>query len=142
MTSVIVDVGVWVLTALALLVVVLTRLRLSARSDQSGATRVPQDVVNGHSLVGILAVLVWVGYLRRVGDQLNNVVGAVSMLLWWIEVVLGLLILARWRGGSGRHATDRRGDGWTDGPWLSVLAHVGMLVGVVCFTVLFVTDIT
>jgi hypothetical protein len=142
MTPVVVDVGVWVLTGLALLVVVLTRLRLSARPDQSGVTRVPQNVVNGHSLVGLLAVLVWVGYLRRVGDQLNVVVGAVALLLWWIEVGLGLLILSRWRGGRGRHASERRGDGWTDGPWLSVLAHVGMLAGVIAFSALFVSDIS
>jgi hypothetical protein len=140
MTPVTVDVAIWVLTGLALLVVVLTRLRLSARVEQSGVARVPQDVVNGHTVVGLLAVLTWVGYLSRVGNELNLMVGALALVLWWIEVVIGLLILARWRAARGRHATDRRGDSWTDGPWLSVLAHVGMLAGACAFTALFVSD--
>ncbi len=58
----------------------LTRLRLSARAEQSGAARVPQSVVIGHTLVGLLAVLSWAGYLTRVGNRLNLVVGAVALL--------------------------------------------------------------
>ena len=51
-----------------------------------------------------------------------------------------LLILARWRSSRGKHATDRRGDNWTDGPGLSALAHIGMLLGVCAFTALLVSD--
>jgi hypothetical protein len=141
MTPVNVEVAIWILTALALLVVVLTRLRLSARAEQSGVARVPQSVVNGHTIVGLLAVLTWVGYLIRVGSELNPVVGGVSLVLWWIEAVLGLLILARWRPVRGRHATGPRGDSWGSSPWLSALAHVGMLVAACSFTALFVSDL-
>ncbi len=135
MAPVTVETAVWVLTALAALVVVLTRIRLSAQTAQSGAIPVPQKVVNSHTLVGILALVVWIGYLRMVGGPVNLIVGALGLLLWWIEVVIGLLILARWKSGRGRHATAVRGDGWTQGPWLSVLAHGGLLLGVAFFTV-------
>ena len=140
MTTVTVDVAIWVFTGLALVVVVLTRLRLSGRLDQSGVAQVPQNVINGHTVVGLLAVIAWAGYLQRFGDELNLLVGAFALVLWWIEVVLGLLILARWRSSRGKHATDRRGDNWTDGPGLSALAHIGMLLGVCAFTALLVSD--
>ncbi len=46
----------------------------------------------------------------------------------------GLLILGRWLPSRGRHAADATSDTWSEGPGLSVLAHVGMLVGVIVFT--------
>jgi quinol-cytochrome oxidoreductase complex cytochrome b subunit len=141
MTPVNVEAAVWMLTGLALLVVVLTRLRLSARTEQSGVARVPQSVVNGHTVVGLLAVLTWSGYLTRVGSELNLIVGAVALVLWWVEAVIGLLILARWRTARGRHASPRRGDHWGKNPWLSALAHLGLLGAACCFTALLVSDV-
>ena len=37
--------------------------------------------------------------------------------------------------------TPRRpwGDSWSDGPWLSLLAHLGMVVGVLVFTYAYLT---
>jgi hypothetical protein len=52
-----------------------------------------------------------------------------------VVTVAGLLILVRWLPSHGKHASDGSHDSWSDGPGLSVLAHVGMLVGVVIFTV-------
>ena len=46
----------------------------------------------------------------------------------------GLLILLRWLPSQGKHATGARDDTWSEGPGLSVLAHVGLLVGVLVFT--------
>ena len=44
--------------------------------------------------------------------------------------VAGLLILVRWLPSRGKHAAEAREDTWSEGPGLSILAHVGMLVGV------------
>jgi hypothetical protein len=63
--------------------------------------------------------------------------GPLGLLAWWVTVVAGLLILARWLPAKGRHSSGPRADTWGEGPGLSVLAHVGLLVGVVIFTVLF-----
>jgi hypothetical protein len=63
-------------------------------------------------------------------------IGWIGLLLWWITVVAGLLILARWMPAKGRHSSAPVADTWSEGPGLSVLAHVGLLVGVLIFTVL------
>ena len=44
------------------------------------------------------------------------------------------MILVRWMPAGGKHASAVIEDTWSQGPGLSVLAHVGMLVGVVVFT--------
>jgi hypothetical protein len=49
------------------------------------------------------------------------------------------MILARWLPSRGRHATGATNDGWAHGPWLSVLAHLGMLMGIGFFTWVFVS---
>ena len=36
--------------------------------------------------------------------------------------------------------TGARDDGWAHGPWLSVLAHIGMLLGIAYFTWFYLTD--
>jgi len=51
-----------------------------------------------------------------------------------VVTLAGLLILVCWLPSSGRHAVEAREDSWSEGPGLSVLAHVGMLVGVLVFT--------
>jgi hypothetical protein len=58
----------------------------------------------------------------------------VSLACWWLTAIAGLLILLRWLPSRGRHASVGGEDNWSDGPGLSVLAHVGMLVGVLVFT--------
>jgi len=61
-------------------------------------------------------------------------VGILALAAWWVVAGTGLLVLVRWLPSRGRHASAGAGDSWSDGPALSVLAHVGMLVGVVVFT--------
>ena len=128
---------VYVLTALAAVVVVLTRLRL--RRDRAGAGRaaiahVPVDV---HTVAGVLALVVWVVFLATsdaASESTSTLLGLVALALWWVVALAGLLILLRWLPVRGKHASSAVEDSWSTGPGLSVLGHVGMVVGVVVFT--------
>ncbi|QYJ03697.1 hypothetical protein KUV85_15400 [Nocardioides panacisoli] len=130
------DNAVWLLTGLAAVVVLLTRMRLSSEQSQAGSARVPLGVVNAHTAVGVVALVAWIAYLTAPGGTL----GAVALLAWWVEVVIGILILARWQSASGAHARATTGDSWGDGPALSILGHVGMLLGVCFFTWVVLAD--
>jgi hypothetical protein len=127
----------WVLTVLAAVVVVLTRVRLS-REDGAAAGRIsiPRGVLNLHTVAGVPALLLWVAFLvTGVG-----LLGTIGLLLWWVTVVAGLLVLARWVPAKGRHSSGPATDSWGDGPGLSVLAHVGLLVGAVIWTTFLALD--
>jgi hypothetical protein len=122
-----------VLTVLAAVVVVLTRVRLSKNGGEAaGRLSIPMGLLNTHTGAGLLALLTWVVFLFTS----SGVLGWVGLLLWWVTVVAGLLILARWLPAQGRHSSGPVADTWGEGPGLSILAHVGLLVGVVIFTVL------
>ena len=64
----------------------------------------------------------------------NDLVGIVALALWWVTAIAGVLILLRWLPTHGKHSSSSRDDSWSEGPGLSVLAHVGMVVGVLVFT--------
>jgi hypothetical protein len=121
-----------VLTVLAAVVVVLTRVRL-AHDEGAGRLSIPANVLNMHTYAGVPALLMWVGFL--VTDY--RLLGALSLLAWWLTVLAGGLILLRWMPAKGRHASGPAADTWGEGPGLSVLAHVGLFVGVCVFTVLY-----
>jgi hypothetical protein len=125
---------VYVLTGLAAVVVVLTRLRL-AKDTAAGRHQVGLGIVNVHTFFGVLALVGWVVYL--VGK--NDLVGVVALAFWWLTAIAGLLILLRWLPSRGKHATGVQDDTWSEGPGLSVLAHVGMFVGVLVFTWFYVS---
>ena len=125
---------VYVLTALATVVVVLTRIRL-AKDAAAGRHHVGLGIVNVHTFCGVLALVGWIVFL--VGE--NDLVGIFALAFWWLTAFAGLLILLRWLPSRGRHATGARDDSWSEGPGLSVLAHVGMLVGVLVFTWFYVS---
>jgi hypothetical protein len=130
------EVIIYVLTGLAAVVIVLTRLRLS-RSSGAGRVDVGSRLLGVHTVAGLLALACWVLYLfgsDALGEDLTAIVGIVSLGFWWLVVVAGLLILVRWLPSHGRHAAEARQDSWSEGPGLSILAHVGMLVGVGVFT--------
>lgn len=122
-----------VLTALAAVVVVLTRVRLAGGEGGAGRLSIPQNVLNMHTYAGSVALVTWVIFLLLDIGWL----GALSLLAWWVTVVAGLMILARWMPAKGRHSSGPKADTWGEGPGLSVLAHVGLLVGVIVFTVLY-----
>lgn len=131
------EVIVYVLTALAALVLVLTRLRLGRDEGGAGRVYLGPSLLNVHTGVGTGALVLWLVFLGVGGefsDDTEAILGIVALALWWIVVVAGLLILVRWLPTRGRHASSGTTDTWSEGPGLSVLAHVGMLVGVSVFT--------
>ena len=133
---------VYALTALAAVVVVLTRLRLGRGSGGAGRLSMGRGLLNLHTGAGILALVTWVVFLVAPEDSTlgSPTLGIVSLALWWVVVVTGLLILVRWLPSRGKHASDGSEDSWSEGPGLSILAHVGMLVGVCVFTWAYLTS--
>lgn len=124
-----------VLTVLAAVVVALTRIRLSKNGGEAaGRLSIPKDLLNTHTGAGVVALLAWTAFLVTG----TGWIGWVGLLLWWVTVVAGLLILARWMPAQGRHSSGPVADTWGEGPGLSILAHVGLLVGVCIFTALLV----
>jgi hypothetical protein len=136
------DLIVYILTALAAVVVVLTRVRLGGDRGGGGAIQVGHGLVNVHTVAGSIALVVWVLFLVADADTVlgGEAVGIVALAFWWVTVVAGLLILVRWMPSRGRHASKGAQDSWSDGPGLSILAHVGMLVGVGVFTYAYLTS--
>ena len=131
---------VWILTALAAVAIVLTRLRLSG-DDAAGRFSISRRLPAAHFVAGTLALVLWVGVLVASDDTLvgGPVVGILAIAFWWITAICGLLILARWLPAKGRHVPEASGDTWSDGPGLSMLAHLGMVVGVLVFTYAYLT---
>ena len=130
------EVIVYVLTALAAVVVVLTQVRLTRSEGGAGRHDVGHGLVHAHTVTGAIALVLWVAFLVAPDDSTlgGDAVGIAAIAFWWIVVVLGLLILARWLPSRGKHSSGGHEDTWSDGPGLSILAHVGMLVGVAVFT--------
>lgn len=131
----------WFLTGLGGVVVLLTRVRLGGTvvdgtGHGAGRHGYSAALLRLHTLVGVLTLIGWVVALATGRREI-----AVLMLLgWWALTVLGLLLLARWLPSGGKHSEDTHGDSWGSGAGLSVLGHVGMLIGVCYFTFVAVTD--
>ena len=130
------EVIVYILTALAAVVVVLTRLRLGREEGGAGRLQMGTGLVNVHTGAGVLALVLWVVFLVAG----NEAIGIVALACWWVVVVAGLLILVRWLPSHGKHASEGQEDSWSEGPGLSILAHVGMLVGVLVFSWAYLTS--
>jgi hypothetical protein len=131
------EIVVYVLTFLSAVAVLLTRLRLS-QGRAAGQHQVGMGTVNVHTVCGVLALLCWVAFLVTGHD--SSLLGIVGLLFYWLTAIAGLLILWRWAPSHGKHATGTADDSWSEGPGLSILAHVGMLVGVIVFTWFFATQ--
>lgn len=136
------EVLVYVLTPLAAVVVVLTRLRLSGDGSAAGRLQISHRLLWLHTVAGALALVLWVLFLAFPSDSLlgGSAAGIVAIGLWWVTTVVGLLVLARWMPARGKHAQPAATDSWSKGPWLSVLAHVGLLVGTLVFTYAYLTS--
>lgn len=128
-----------VLAALGGLVVVLTRLRL--RHSHVG---LPLTI---HTWLGTAAVVLWLVFLAFPDDSVlgGPLVGVLALGCWWLVSLAGLAILGRWLPSRSRGkraaATSAAADSWTGTPWLSVLGHGGMLLGVLWFTYAYVTSV-
>lgn len=131
---------VYLLTALAAVAIVLTRLRL--RGDHAaGRFSISRRLPVTHFVSGTIALVLWLGVLVAPEDTVvgGPLVGILAIAFWWLTAVCGLLILARWLPAKGRHVPEATGDSWSDGPGLSLLAHLGMAVGVLVFTYAYLT---
>lgn len=129
----------WLLTGLGAVVVLLTRVRLGGGAERrrsSGVAGVASGLVGMHTTFGVLALVLWVAALVTTRDLIVYA----ALAAWWIVVVIGLLLLARWLPSAGRHAEGTAADAWGSGAGLSALGHIGMLVGVCYFTFVALTD--
>jgi hypothetical protein len=128
---------VWAVSAHAVLMVLLTRLRLGGYHDAARRIDIGRAVVTTHTTGGAGAALLWLAWLlddawfTAVGRQ---VVGASAVALWWLVAGCGLLILARWMPSHGVHADSAVADSWSRGPWLSIVAHVPVVLDVAVLT--------
>jgi hypothetical protein len=127
----------WTLTALGAVVVLLTRIRLGGhRERSSGVSTVSPAVLGVHTTFGVIALGLWIGALAT-NDRL---LAGCALAAWWIVTFAGLLLLARWLPSGGRHSDAKATDAWGEGAGLSLLAHVGTLLGVCYFTFITITD--
>jgi hypothetical protein len=131
---------VYVLTALSAVVIVLTRLRMR-QGQGAGRFHVGNRLLDTHTVSGALGIIVWTVFLIADEDSAagSATVGIIGLGFYWVATISGLLILVRWLPSHGKHASDGAQDSWSDGPGLSVLAHVGLLVGVLVFTFAYLT---
>jgi hypothetical protein len=136
------EVIVYVLTALAAVVILLTRLRLGRGSGGAGRSHMGSGLLNVHTIAGVIALVMWVIFLVADEDSVlgGGTFGIIALAFWWVVVIAGLLILVRWLPTRGKHASAGQEDSWSEGPGLSILAHVGMLVGVCVFTWAYLTS--
>lgn len=132
---------VYVLTGLAALVVVLTRVRLAGANSGAGTHRMGRGLVNVHTVAGVIALGLWVTFLVAADDTVagGSLLGIIALFFWWVTAIVGLLVLLRWLPTRGKHASDRSQDSWSEGPGLSLLAHLGLLIGVCIFTAAYLT---
>lgn len=130
----------WFLTALGAVVVLLTRVRLGGDADEtprsSGVASFSSALLRIHTTVGVLTLLVWVVALVTARKE----IALAALAGWWLLSIVGLLLLARWLPSASKHAKDKATDAWGSGAGLSLLGHLGMLIGTGYFTFITLTD--
>ncbi|GAA1557988.1 hypothetical protein [Kribbella lupini] len=131
----------WFLTGLGAVVVLLTRIRLGGesageRNRSSGVAGYSSALLRLHTVVGVLTLLVWIVALVTTRRE----VALAALAGWWLLAIIGLLLLARWLPSGGKHSEDKAADAWGSGAGLSLLGHLGMVVGVAYFTFIVLTD--
>ncbi len=128
----------WILIALGVLALVLTQVRLRAYSGQAGMADIAPWILDAHSLTGGIGLLLIA--LRLLDVHTSDLAMWVAILGMVLASLIGLSFLARWRRSGGRHVVEVTGDGWTNGPWLSQIAHFGMTLGTVFFAWAMLSD--
>ena len=131
----------WFLTALGAVVVLLTRVRLGGTvvdgtGHGAGRAGYSASLLRVHTMVGVFTLLGWV--VALVTGQ--RAIAVVVLIGWWLLAIVGLLLLARWLPSGGKHSEDAQGDAWGSGAGLSLLGHLGMVIGVGYFTFVTLTD--
>ena len=131
---------VWILTALGAVVVVLTRLRLGG-DGATGQFSISRRLPATHFVAGMIALVLWLAMLIAPDDSFlgGALMGILAIAAWWVTAVCGLMILMRWLPSRGRHVPQSVGDSWSNGPALSLVAHLGMVAGVLVFTYAYLT---
>jgi hypothetical protein len=131
---------IWFLTALGAVVVLLTHVRLGGGNADvhrtSGVASFSAALVRIHTTVGVLTLIVWI--IALVTGARAIAVGALAG--WWLLSLVGLSLLARWLPSASKHAKDAAADSWGSGAGLSLLGHIGMVIGVAFITFIVVTD--
>lgn len=133
---------VYVLTALAAVVVFTTWKLLGGQEAVVGNVQVGRRLVKAHLGLGAAALVTWLIFLTGDGwlsEGAASLFGIIALFLWWFTAIIGGLILLRWLPSRGKHSADV-GDAKWWGPWLSALGHIGMFVGVVIFTWAYLTS--
>ena len=99
---------VWILTGLAAVAIVLTRLRLRGAAAAGPLLDQPPACPSSHFVAGVVALVLWLGVLVAPEDSLlgGPLVGILAIACWWLTAICGLLILARWLPAKGRHAPE------------------------------------
>ncbi len=131
----------WFLTALGAVVVLLTRVRLGGTVvdgtvRSSGVYGYSVALLRIHTTVGVITLLAWI--VALVTGQRG--IAFLALVGWWLLAIVGLLLLARWLPSGGKHSEEKKGDAWGSGAGLSVLGHVGTVLGVCYFTFVTLTD--
>lgn len=126
---------VYVLTVVAGLIVLLTRLRWRQENVAGNAT-VSGRWALWHTVCGVLGFVIWMIFLIAPGDTLAGgaAMGIFGLGFWWLVVIFGLVMLTRWLPSRGRHAGEGAEDDWSGGPWLSLSAHGGMVIIAIVMT--------
>ena len=126
----------WMLTGLAAVLVLLTRVRLSVHGERAaGVSEVSGVLLTWHTAVGVVALVIWIAALATASTPL----AVIGLIAWWILTVVGLLLLARWIPSGGKHSDEKASDEWGEAG-LSILGHIGMLVGALYFNFVVVAD--
>ncbi len=126
----------WMLTGLAAVLVLLTRVRLSVSDGRAaGVADVPGGLLTWHTTIGVVALALWITAMSTA----SGLFVSLALLAWWILTAVGLMLLARWLPAGGKHADDKATDEWGKGAGLSLLGHLGMLIGAAYFTFVAVT---
>ena len=106
------EIIVYILTVLAAVVVVLTRLRLGqAATPPPASSRSAGGCLLLHTASGAVALVLWVVFLafpRRTRSSAARWSGSWRSGFFWLTAIVGLLILMRWLPTRGKHAVGQR----------------------------------
>ncbi len=129
---------VYVLTGVAALIIVLTRLRLGKSRGKTSRSSGASGLLTIYATSGVLAVLGWVVFLFFPEDSPagHPLVGVVALFFWWVAALVGLRMTTR-RPARGKHAAPS--DGAKTGNASLIVGQLVLLAAVAVFTWAFTT---